>query len=111
MKLPISCYACKLNKPLWKNFYRDFACEELNTSELTAAFLEKWMKYNIYEWNTIYIFALHSVVLLSMPYWLWISSPNENFLNNERFWAVAETDTGSQKWSEIGTSLPNSPKM
>ena len=26
-----------------------------------------------------------------------ISSPNENFLNNERFWAVAETDTGSQK--------------
>ena len=26
-----------------------------------------------------------------------ISSPNENFLNNERFWVVAETDTGSRK--------------
>ena len=24
-----------------------------------------------------------------------ISSVNENFLNNEKFWAVAETDTGS----------------
>ena len=49
----------KLNKLLWKYFYRDFGCEEyiycgeLNTSELTAAFLEKWMKYNVYEWNII----------------------------------------------------------
>ena len=26
-----------------------------------------------------------------------ISSLNENFLNNEKFWEVAETDTGSRK--------------
>ena len=26
-----------------------------------------------------------------------ISSLNENFLNNEKIWAVAETDTGSRK--------------
>ena len=62
------------------------------------------MKYNIY-------IALHSVSFCQCLIDYEISSPNENFLNNERFWAVAETDTGSRKWSEIGTSLPNSLKM
>ena len=26
-----------------------------------------------------------------------IASPNENFLNNEKFWAAPETETGSRK--------------
>ena len=40
-----------------------------------------------------------------------ISSLNENFLNNEKFLAVVETNTGSRKWYKIQTYLPNSLKI
>ena len=32
-----------------------------------------------------------------MLYYCQIPSLNEKFLNNEKFWEVAETDTGSRK--------------
>ena len=89
-KLPISCYACKSKKPLWKYFYRDVAGEEyivggeLYTSELTDAFLEKWMKY-IYEWSIIYILLCILLYNCQCLIDYEISSPNENFVNNKNF--------------------------
>ena len=47
------------------------------------------MEYNIYICMLLY----YCQCLIDYE----ISSPNENFLYNERFWAVAETDTGSRK--------------